>query len=171
MLMFGLSQAGGGASVTYAGDEDVCVTFTPTRTNTRTPTGTPPTATNTTVPPTSTPVPPTSTATSAPLTFNDAPGDNLSAFGNETPQRTCEATETNTPTRTNTPAPGVTNTVAPPVTNTPTGGTQGGGVQPPNTGFGDTGSDSSSSLWFLLAGVALVATGTGAIVAGARRRD
>jgi hypothetical protein len=99
-----------------------------------------------------------------------------------TGEGTAEATTTQRPASTHTPTaeptePAVTEVPATeppapttaPATSTPSGGSQGGGVAPPNTGFGDTG-DSSSGLWVLLLGGALAAAGVGATAAGLRSR-
>jgi hypothetical protein len=152
-MLIALAAVPSGGSTAFAGEEE-CVTFTPTNSPTRTNT---PTATNTTAP-TDTPEP-----TQPPI----------NAFGNLTqvPQLTCEPT--NTPTRTNTPAPSA--TTAPsstprPATNTPTGGGA-GVVQPPDTGTGDGLRGGETSMWYLLAGGALLALGGGAVLAGAKRRS
>ena len=103
-------------------------------------------------------------------------GGDVAALGEE-----CETPATQVIPRTHTPTPegtepptevADTSTPAPtepPATDTPTGGAGAGGVQPPNTGFGDDGG-SGSSMWLLLAGAALAVVGAGATAAGVRSR-
>lgn len=160
LIGMSLASNGGGATA-FAGEEpDECVTYTPTRTYTHTP-----------MPSYTSSVP-----TNTPAPTNTAVGQ-IQSFGNQTPQRTCvnTATPTKTPTlaATSTLVPNTAVPTSPPVvaTATPSGGSQGGGVQPPNTGSGDAGSTGIDSTWFLLAGAALIVVGGGSVLAGARRRS
>ncbi len=158
IALIALSQTSGGNTAFAGEDPDECVTFTPTHTYTHTP-----------MPSYTSSVP-----TNTPLPTNTAVGQ-IQSFGNETPQRTCvnTATPTRTPTAANTTVPNTAVPTSPPVvaTATPSGGNQGGGVQPPNTGSGDAGSTGIESTWLLLAGAALIVVGGGSVLAGARRRS
>lgn len=73
---------------------------------------------------------------------------------------TAAATETSVPS-TSVPA---TNTPVP-----PTGGQEGAGVRPPNTGTGD-GTRTASEVWAVILGAALLSAGAGTFVVGMRRR-
>ena len=79
---------------------------------------------------------------------------------------TAAATSTEVPA---TPAPVHTQAPAP---TQPGGGTEGVGVKPPNTGSGSgSAGPSGASLWLLLGGIAVAATGGGAVLVGVRRRS
>lgn len=86
-----------------------------------------------------------------------------------TPDCTTRVPKTHTPTPdpTDTPAPTEepASPTSPPATNTPTGGSEGGGIQPPNTGTG--GGDSGTPTWALIAALSLVAGGATAVAAAA----
>jgi hypothetical protein len=78
---------------------------------------------------------------------------------------TAAATDTAVPTSTSAPAPA---TPVPP-TQTPSGGQEGAGVRPPNTGSGD-GTATARDTWAMIAGGLLLAAGLGTFGFGLRRR-
>ena len=82
-----------------------------------------------------------------------------------TPTITVTSVATNTPVPTNTSVP---NTAVPP-TRAPTGGNEGVGVRPPNTGTGGA-SSGNDSVWVMGLGALLVAGGASALAFGWRRR-
>ena len=62
-----------------------------------------------------------------------------------------------------------TSTPVPPA-NTPTGGNEGAGVRPPNTGSGGAGTG-YHGLWVMALGALLLAVGGGTLAIGSRRRS
>lgn len=85
----------------------------------------------------------------------------------ETPRivRTHTPLPSTTATRTATSVPA---TIAPPNTPKPSSGNEGVSVKPPNTGLGGS-AGSDLSVWLLVLGVASLAAGGGAVLAGVRR--
>lgn len=89
-----------------------------------------------------------------------------------TPVKIKTHTPTATPTAaaTETPVPSTpTNTAVPP-TNTPTGGQEGAGVRPPNTGDGAGTAGSGTNMLLVTLGALLLVGGGGAVIAGSRKR-
>ena len=171
-MMFAASTFSGTSPNVQAGEETPeCVTYTPTRTATRTATpGTPATSTNTPCRRRTRPQP-IGAIYDGGISGGSSEGG-VSNLGNETPRAECP-----TPTRTGTATPvtpTATGTVVPPTaipaTSTPTGGS-GGAVTPPNTGTGDGLNGSGMSMWSMVLLAAIAAVGGGAVLAGARKRS
>lgn len=121
---------------------------------------------------------PTATPTEIILTGRIGGGNVVFVAGETTqsPVPTCTPTSpahTHTPTPSATPedtaTPGVTSTPVPASpTNTPSGD-PGGDVSPPDTGTGP-GDNGGMNYWFVIAGLALLTVGGGAVALGMRRR-
>lgn len=112
-------------------------------------------------------VPPTATAE---FTATCVPGQTCATptvlLKTHTPTSTPTGAATSTAAPSSTSAP---STTPVPATQTPSGGNQGAGVRPPNTGSGD-GAGNSTSMWVIVLGAGLMAAGAGSLVTGMRRR-
>ena len=89
----------------------------------------------------------------------------------ETPPKTHTPTPEPTGEPTSPPAtePATTSTTAPPASSTPSGGNQGGGVQPPSTGSNGNAAASNTNWLVIAAGLALAIGGTSALGYGLRK--